>query len=112
MKPFLFASKSRRVTSVSSFRVAELPPTFVDLPHDGDLQVLPVVLLAVEPKQNTAHLDGQSDRRHHVDVTERAQTARQLLHRRHVLLGVLEAQDVDDWRRRRRNATNITETRR
>lgn len=31
-------------------------PTFIDLPHDGELQVLPVVLFAVDTEQDSAQL--------------------------------------------------------
>lgn len=57
--------------------------------------MLPVVLFAVDAQQDAAQLGRQAKRGHHVDVTERAQTARQLLHCRHALLRVLETQHVD-----------------
>ena len=69
--------------------------TFIDLPHDSELQVLPVVLLAVETQQDSAQLHRQPEGRHHVDVTERAQTARQLLHGRDALLRVLKTQHIN-----------------
>lgn len=72
------------------------PPTFVDLAHDGHLQELPAVLFAVDPQQDSAQLGGQPEGGEQVEVRQRAQAAPQLLHGRHVLLGVLESQHVDD----------------
>lgn len=75
----------------------DLVTTFIDLPHDGELQVLPVVLFAVDPHQDSAQLRRQPKRRHHVDVAERAQSAWKLLHRRDTLLRVLKTQHVNHW---------------
>lgn len=72
------------------------PPTFVDLAHDGELQVLPVVLFAVDAKQDSAQFGGQPEGRQQVEVRERAQSGRQRLHGNQVLLGVLETQHIDD----------------
>lgn len=71
-------------------------PTFIDLAHDGQLQVLPVVLSAVDPKQDSAELGRQPEGRQHVEVRERSQSGRQLLHGGQTLLGVLESQQVYD----------------
>lgn len=73
------------------------PPTFIDFPHDSDLQVLPVVLFAVETQQDTAELRRQPKRWHHVDVTERAQTGWQFLYCCYSLLWILKTQHVDHW---------------
>lgn len=99
-----------RVVRVSRFRqnVQNVPqvligperksavPTFIDLAHDGQLQVLPVVLSAVDPKQDSAELGRQPEGRQHVEVRERRQGGRQLLHGSQTLLGVLESQQVYD----------------
>lgn len=76
-------------------RTSDVAVTFTDLPHDSHLQVLPVVPFAVQTKQDSAQPRRQSQRGRHVGITERAQTARQLLHCRRALLGVLKTQYVD-----------------
>lgn len=94
-EPFL-----TRSGSAGNFGVPEQskpPPTFIDLPHDGDLQVFPAVLLAVETHQDAARLRRQPERRHHVHVTELTQTVWQLLHCYGALLCILETQHVNHW---------------
>lgn len=75
------------------------PPTFIDFPHDSELQVLPVVLFAVETQQDAAELRRQPKRWHHIDVTEPAQTGWQLLYCCYSLLWILKTQHVDHWGR-------------
>lgn len=70
--------------------------TFIDLAHDGQLQVLPVVLFTVDAKQDSAQFGGQPEGRQHVEVRQRAQGGRQLLHGHEALLGVLEGQHIYD----------------
>lgn len=41
------------------FGLVQFPPTFIDLPHDSELQVLPVVLFAVETQKDAAELRRQ-----------------------------------------------------
>ena len=68
--------------------------TFVDLAHDGELQVLLIVLLIVEAQQYSTQFGRQAEGGDDIKITESLESSRHLLDSSHILLHILQGQHV------------------
>lgn len=71
--------------------------TFVNLAHDGNLQVLLIIMFVVESQQNSTKFWRKTESRHHIHITESLQSQWELLHCGHGLLHILQTQHVYHW---------------